>query len=238
MRKKLMILGIFLCLIFSMTGCGDTKVDTSKRASEEENINDSQEESIIDLSAENTLSTESGTVVGTEENTGSGIGTEGNTESGIVTDMEENMESGAATNSEENTESENVIDTESNTETGDDNDFADNTGQENGIYSASEDNTMLILNLSGVDLYDLSLSFSESMDQQEILGEDKLKDGSYFVYTLENMDSLKNARNLKLGVIGEDKKEEYDFGSISVIDPSNMVLVLTRNQDGYYMYIK
>ena len=228
MRKKLMVLGIFLCLIFGISGCGDTKVDTSKRASEEEYVNESQDEGIIDLSAENSMNTE------------------GNPDEGIVTATEKNTDPGDAAGTEADTESENTVDTESNTETGTANDFTnstgletvDDSGPENGIYSASEDNTMLILNLSGVNLYDLTLSFSEGMEQQEILGEDKLKDGSYFVYSLENMDSLKSAKNLKLSVVGEDKKEEYDFGSISVIDPSNMVLVLTRDQDGYYMYIK
>lgn len=223
MRRKISILAISLCLAFCLSGCGgDNRVDTGV------NTNENETDTVIDLENANV----SGTISNSE-----------NIAPEIAEDSESSNETGVAGDSETMDEIENDSDIGSEIETVSDSGYgneinANDAESGNEIYSASEENSMLILNLSGTNLYDLTLSFSNGMENQEILGEDKLKDGSSFVYAIKDMESLKSAKNLKLSVIGKDKKEEYDFGSISVIDPSNIVLVLTRNQDGYYMYIK
>lgn len=96
-----------------------------------------------------------------------------------------------------------------------------------------------IANMSGIDFTSLTLSFSEgSIQGQNIVGEKSFKDGSMISYAISDITMLKNAKNLTLSVVGATKKgEEIDFGTISVIDPTGMVLVLKQEKKEFSMYI-
>lgn len=111
-----------------------------------------------------------------------------------------------------------------------------------GLSQNSIENTetISIANMSGEDLETLSLNFSESsVLGQNILGEDGLKDGALFDYAPADIQSLKDTQNLRIQIIATSKRgETIDFGTIPVIEPVGMVVILDQTKDGYSMYIK
>lgn len=96
-------------------------------------------------------------------------------------------------------------------------------------------NNLTLINMSGKSYKQIYVTFSSgNINNREILGKKRLKDAATYSYKVEDMDSLKNADYLKVIIKGVDKKDkDVDFGEIDVIDPTNMIIVLT--EDGMYM---
>ena len=91
--------------------------------------------------------------------------------------------------------------------------------------------------MSGKNITSLYLTFHvESMNEIEVLGEESLKDGSLFTYVTTDMRTLVNQANLSLTIRGVLRDgEEISFGTVNVINPSGMTLVLSTNEEGYYV---
>lgn len=104
----------------------------------------------------------------------------------------------------------------------------------------SNNNKLDIINLSGRNIKQLYITFSEGgINNREILGDKRLNDAGSFSYQIEDMTALKNASRLTLTVKGVDKKDkDIIFGEVDVFDPSNMTLVLTKEKGKYTMYFK
>lgn len=100
-------------------------------------------------------------------------------------------------------------------------------------------NNIYIANMSGKNITSLYLTFHvESMNEIEVLGEESLKDGSLFTYVTTDMRTLVNQANLSLTIRGVLRDgEEISFGTVNVINPSGMTLVLSTNEEGYYVYV-
>ena len=108
------------------------------------------------------------------------------------------------------------------------------------IYTPIESNTLNIANLSGRNLKAIYVTFSAgNLKGSEILGSNKLGDGDVYTYTIDDMDSLRNAGVIKLEITVIDKNEkDINFGSIDIVDPNNMTVVLSHKGKNYYMYQK
>ena len=109
--------------------------------------------------------------------------------------------------------------------------------ESNFIHS---DNSLNIYNLSGKNIKQLYITFSAgNLKSKEILGDSKLNDGKSYVYSIADMDSLKNAERLTLEINAIGKNEDdISFGTIEIIDPTNMKVVLYSDGDDYGMYLK
>lgn len=109
------------------------------------------------------------------------------------------------------------------------------------VYAQDENNKMYVANLSGVDIDKLFVSMNVgNLNNTEILGFDDLYDGNSFEYSIDDIDTLKQAGIIKLKVnILTRKGASIDFGEIEVIDPTGIKLILAWNlEDGYYMYLE
>ena len=109
------------------------------------------------------------------------------------------------------------------------------------VYVQDENNKMYVANLSGVDIDKLFVSMNVgNLNNTEILGFDDLYDGNSFEYSIDDIDTLKQAGIIKLKVnILTRKGASIDFGEIEVIDPTGIKLILAWNlEDGYYMYLE
>lgn len=115
----------------------------------------------------------------------------------------------------------------------------DNSTDVSTYVSENSNDNIYIANMSGKDLTALTFTFTAgSIQNQNILGESKLNDGKMFVFTVSDMITLRNAKNLKLSATGTLRNgDEIDFGTISVVDPAGMTLVLSSDNGEYGMFI-
>lgn len=107
------------------------------------------------------------------------------------------------------------------------------------LYTEVTNDKINFINICGRNIDKLYISFNAgSMVNIEVLGFEKLKDGDVFIYTVSDMETLINARSLTLSISASSGRKEMDFGTIDIIDPTHINVVLACNKDGYYMYLE
>ena len=107
------------------------------------------------------------------------------------------------------------------------------------IYNEPADKPLTLANLSGLNIDKLYVSFSVgNMQDIEVLGTETLKDGKSFSYTILDTASIKTGGKITLGVTAVAGKNTIDFGMIDIVDVSNMTVILTKNSDGYCLYLE
>lgn len=101
-------------------------------------------------------------------------------------------------------------------------------------------NALSVANLSGKDLKEVYASFNGgSFNNIEITSGKKLKDGNKLSYAIADIESIANESNIILSISAVDKAgNTISFGDVRIIDISSMNVVLSKNSEGYYMYIK
>ena len=101
-------------------------------------------------------------------------------------------------------------------------------------------NTLNIADLSGKDLKEVYVTFNVgNINNVEITNGKKLKDGEKIKYTIADMESFKNADSIIMTLNGVDKKgDTISYGTVRIVDASNMNVVLTKSEDIYKMYIR
>lgn len=142
----------------------------------------------------------------------------------------------------ENTVSENMVDATVSVEiTEEENNMEEENGEEENIIPIeSISNCLYIANMCGKDIESLSITFNAgSLQSTEILGEENLSDGELFTYVIEDMNSLRTAESLSLSINAVAADETVlVFPEVSIMDPSQMTMVLSVEEEGYYMYVK
>lgn len=109
----------------------------------------------------------------------------------------------------------------------------------NYVFTDEISNCLNIVNLSGKDIDSLYITFNAgSINNMEILGTESFHDGTSFTYAITDMDSLKEAKDLKLTISATAKDDtSLIFGTADILNPGQMTVVLTWDESGYKMYI-
>lgn len=97
-----------------------------------------------------------------------------------------------------------------------------------------------IANLSGVNLKKLCITFNTgTFVDNDILQGQRLKDGETFNFIVLDTDSLRSTTDLIISITGYDRGDnKIEFGDLRIIDPTNMNINLSKDSNGYMMYIE
>ena len=103
-----------------------------------------------------------------------------------------------------------------------------------------KEQTLSFANLTGKDLKELHVSFSEgALQDAELLQGNILRDGAGVNYRIEELSELRNAEHLKLTVTAlatDDTRME--FTAIAIWDISATSIVLKEEDGAYIMYLE
>jgi len=104
----------------------------------------------------------------------------------------------------------------------------------------TKEQTLSFANLTGKDLAEIYITFSEgALQNVELLQGNVLKDGAGVHYLIEELSELRTAEHLKLSVttVATDDTR-MEFPAISIWDISATNVVLTTEDDQYTMYLE
>lgn len=227
MKKKLYLFIIATMCLFSLTACGKKKQQT---------LSDNFAEMTTEIQGMEELTAQLDEAKKNSES--SQLEESGNT----ALDLENAM-SGDTSNVS------NVVGESTSENAVSDNGLGDEVGDNDSNTITVEDylatvainNTLSVSNMCGKDLKEVYVTLNAAnINNVEITGGKKLKDGNKVNYVIADMDSLKNASNIILTINAVNKKgETISFGDIRVVDPTNMNIVLTiaDTESGYSMYM-
>lgn len=109
-------------------------------------------------------------------------------------------------------------------------------------YVAAYHNTdkpLTLCNISGKNFDKLYLTFSiANMTDMEILGDKSLNDGSVYEYEILDKNALKTGKKFTISIIAQSGSQTIDFGSVDIVDPANIIIVLGNNKDGYFLTLQ
>ena len=97
-----------------------------------------------------------------------------------------------------------------------------------------------IANICGTDIDNMQITLDKgSIDNAEILGDEKLPDGRQFDYSGKMFDSVADEDEVTLTVTAQDMKGyTIEFEKVNIYDIKNAVIVLDKENKNYKVYIK
>ena len=97
-----------------------------------------------------------------------------------------------------------------------------------------------IANICGTDIDNMQITLDKgSIDNAEILGDEKLPDGRQFDYSGRMFDSVADEDEVTLTVTAQDMKGyTIEFEKVNIYDIKNAVIVLDKENKNYKVYIK
>lgn len=263
MKHKVLFITLSLVACISITGCGEKKtvgdnlihedptaysseaidlsgmtgnnsIEDEEDAYQPENTEDNIEENIEENNKE---AAEANSEDNMEESNGEEVAAEMATEENAEgeTDALEQAESAEGEDASNEEASENAGDSENNEDSASDNQPVVSTD-----IMVIDNNIIEFSNISGQDIDKLYITFSAgNINNLEVLGVSDLKNGFGFKYGITDMASLKSAGIVTLSITAKSSKgEDMDFGSMEIIDVTDLSVVLSKNSDGYHMYLE
>lgn len=219
--KKILFLSLMSLTIIGLMGCGKKNNSISENL-----INDNPGEIVVDesllISQNNTTNEYEGIISGSDFSSEDGMIPLSNDDSASDNSISDNI---VSTNETEN-ETEEIKETPM-------------TYDAYVAANSMANKPLTICNTSGKNIDKLYISFSvANMSNIEILGSSTLMDGTSFEYDILDKEALKTSNKISLSIIAESGNSSIDFGLIDIVDPSDMVIVLGKNNTGYCLYLE